>query len=367
MKFTCNQSDLMESLNTVQKAVSQKSSIAALEGVYIIANQSEISIKGYNLEMGIETTIQGEVSIEGNIVINAKMLCDIIRNLPDDIIEMEVDEKYLTKITCGLTQFTVLGMPGDEFPEMPEVQADNSINIKRELFKKIIRKTLFAVSVDETRGVHMGTLFMLDNDKLKAVSFDGYRLAITEETIENKDNISLKFIVPGKTLSEIMKIINEDDNEMIISLTKKHILFENENIVIISRLLEGEFSNYEKSIPKNITTEVIVDTSKLIESIERASLMISDKIKPPVRMSFEYDVIKISCTTALGKVYDEIPTKVEGEKLEIGINNRYMLDSLKASNSDQIKIEMTTPLSPMVVKPIDSDEFLYLIAPAILK
>ena len=366
MKITCDKSTLSEAVSIVQKAVSSKTTIPALEGILLEAEGNLLHLSGYDLEIGIEAQIEAQVDEEGSIVLNSRIFGDIIRKLPEDAVTLVTDEKMLSQITCGMAQFTILGTMASEFPEIPKVTGERSITLKQDLLKSMIRQTIYAISQNDSKPVLTGSLFDIRDGFLKVVSVDGFRLSIRTEAVEQVEE-GFSFIVPGKTLSEIMKILNDTEEEVTLNLTKKHIVFEMENFTLVSRLLEGEFLNYENAIPKDNHIQVTVQTRQLIDSVERASLLINERMKSPLKFNFEYDTVKISCTTPLGKVYDEFHTDPFQESLEIGFNNRYVLDALKACEDDEVVLSLGTPLSPMVVTPKEGNAFLVLVLPVRLK
>lgn len=367
MKFTCEKSALNEAINVVQKAVSSKAAIPALEGILLEASGSNtLKLSGYDLEIGIDATVDVSVEGEGSIVLNARILGDIVRKLPSDLVVLETDEKMLCIITCGMAQFTILGTPSSDFPEIPKITGEKKVKIRQDMLKKMVRQTGHAISSNDSKPVFTGSLFDLKGEELRIVSVDGFRLAICKEIVEGNEE-DFSFVVPGKTLAEVAKIMGDTDEEIQISLTRKHIVFEMENFLVISRLLEGEFLNYENAIPKEGSIEATINVKQFMESVDRASLLINERMKSPLRLMFDYDTVKLSCTTPLGKVYDEFKTAEFGASLEIGFNNRYVMDALKACEEEEVTLQLGTPLSPMVMTPVEGDAFLFLILPVRLK
>ncbi len=368
MKLTCQKDILSESISIVQRAVSSKSSIAALEGILLDAGDDRLRLLGYDLEIGIECTAESQVEEPGAIVLNARILGDIVRRLPEDTVHISADDKQLVVIRCGMSEFTILGTRASEFPEMPKVTGEMSLTLPRNTFKSMIRQTVFAVSQNDSKPVHTGSLFDVEGNQLRVVSVDGFRLALRQEIIENSTGEEeFSFVVPGKTLHELIRLLPDSDEGITLTLTKKHIVFEMDNFTLVSRLLEGEFLNYKNAIPKECKLTVTAQTKLFTDSIERASLLINDRIKSPVRCNFELDAVKLTCATPIGKVYDEFPVASSGGSLEIGFNNRYMLDALKACEEDQVKLELGTSLSPIVLKPLEGEGFVFLVLPVRLK
>lgn len=366
MKFTCEKNLLNEAVMTALKAASSKSSFPALEGILITTLENSIRLTGFDLDLGIECIIEANIIEKGAIVLNSKMFSEIVRKLPDFNVIVESNEKLLTNIKCDMAEYNIVGIAPDEFPELPKVNTEKTIGLPQNLFKNMIRQTHYAISTSESKPVHTGSLFEIENNRLRIVSVDGFRLALRqEELLQQYDNFS--FVVPGKTLSELSKILRDTDEIVNISLAKKHILFEFDNNVIISRLLEGDFLNYRNVLPKDIRIVVKVQTKKLIDSVERASLLINEKIKSPIRCNIDNNDIKITCKTVNGNVFDELQSDNSGGTVEIGFNNRYMLDALKATEQENIRLELNTHLTPIVIKPEEGESFIFLVLPVRLK
>lgn len=366
MKIICQKQDLTEAISTASKAVSSKSSLPALEGLLIRA-EAEITITGYDLEMGIRCGAVGTIEEQGAIVLPARTFGEIIRKLPDDLITLSVDDSGKADITCGMTEFAIIGTPAEEFPDLPEVIGDKRLTLPQNVLKSMIRQTVFAVSSNENKPIITGCLFDVLSDELKVVAVDGFRLALRKEKLLESVAENFSFVVPGKTLLEVARVLSDTDLPVSLSVTRKQILFELENIVLVSRLLEGEFMNYENAIPKEAKLHITADTRRFTEAVERTALLISERLKSPVRLNFEMDTIRLSCATPLGRAQDEFPVKSEGETLEMGFNNRFLLDALKNCECEQIKIAINTPLLPMVITPIEGDEFLFLVLPVRLR
>lgn len=366
MKIICNRQNLVDAVSNVQRSVSLKSSLAALEGILIEAKDNNLKLCGYNLELGITTHISAKIEEPGSIVLTAKIFSDIVRKLPDDEVLISTDEKLMTNIKSNSTEFTIIGIDPSEYPELPQVSDSDNISISSALIKSMIKQTIFAVADNDAKPIHTGTLFEIKENEIKLVSVDGYRLAMRIEKIHNDKN--LNFVVPGKTLSEILKLIDdENDKETKIFIGKRHIIFEVDNYSVISRLLEGEFLDYNAAIPDNFSTKLTVSTKRFTESVDRVSLLITDRLKSPVRCLFSDGEVKTSCYTSIGKANDKFSVKIDGDNVEIGFNNRYLLDALKNSETDEIVINLNGPISPMKITPKDGDEFLFLVLPVRLK
>lgn len=367
MKFSCEKSTLIDAISTASRAVSTKSTIALLEGLRITA-ADRLTLAGYDLAMGIRTSIDADIIEQGEIILSAKLFGDIVRKLPDDIVYVETDEKMLTTIKCGRAVFNLVASASDDFPQMPEVDKSREICMPQPMLKSMIAQTIFAVSDNEAKPIHTGCLFETEGDRLNVVAVDGYRLSVRRETLSPAPEMDMKFVVPGTALREIERILT-DDAEKTVSIypDEKHILFEIGSTVLITRLIDGEFLNYRSAIPQNFSHVVPVDARELITCIERVSLIVSEKLKNPVRMNFDGPVVKMSCITAVGKSYDECPLSEPVEGLEIGFNNRYLLDALRACSDEPIVMSLNGALNPLVLRPAEGDKFTYLVLPVRLK
>lgn len=367
MKFSCEKALLQAAISTTSRAVSPKSSIPALEGILLEADE-ELRLTGYNLETGIRTTVPAEIRTKGTLVLGARLFGEIIRKLPDDIVEFTA-EHYMVNIKCGMSEFNILGTDPEEFPELPTVEYQNSLEIGQNKLKSMISQTLFAVSDNESRPIHTGSLFEVDQKGLTIVSVDGYRLALRHETIERKEGAEeFSFVVPGAALSEVEKICSDVEETASITQGARHVMFKVGETMLVSRRLEGEFLAYRQAIPRNNSIRIEGETRALLSSIDRVSLIISDKLKSPLKCIFEQNMLKISTKTAIGDAADQCPTDGDGGGLEIGFNNRYLMDALKAAPADRVRLELTTSVSPCVILPAEGEEnFLYMVLPVRLK
>ena len=367
MKFSCEKALLQTAISTTSRAVSPKSSIPALEGSLLEAG-SDLRLTGYNLETGIRTIVPADIREEGTLVLGARLFGEIVRKLPDDIVTFQ-SENYMVNIKCGMSEFNILGTDPEEFPELPTVEYQNSLILPQSKLKAMISQTLFAVSDNESRPIHTGSLFEVDGNGLTIVSVDGYRLALRHEAIDKKEGAeTFSFVVPGAALSEVEKICSDVDEPASVTQGARHVMFKVGDTMLVSRRLEGEFLAYRQAIPRNNTIHVEGDTRALLSSIDRVSLIISDKLKSPLRCVFDSNLLKISTKTAIGDAYDECPLSGDGGGLEIGFNNKYLMDALKAAPADKVRLELTTGVSPCVILPTEGEEnFLYMVLPVRLK
>ena len=367
MKFSCEKALLQAAISTTSRAVSPKSSIPALEGILLEAG-SDLRLTGYNLETGIRTIVPADIREEGTLVLGARLFGEIVRKLPDDIVTFQ-SENYMVNIKCGMSEFNILGTDPEEFPELPTVEYQNSLILPQSKLKAMISQTLFAVSDNESRPIHTGSLFEVDSNGLTIVSVDGYRLALRHESMDKKEGAeTFSFVVPGAALSEVEKICSDVDEPASVTQGARHVMFKVGDTMLVSRRLEGEFLAYRQAIPRNNTIHVEGDTRALLSSIDRVSLIISDKLKSPLRCVFDSNLLKISTKTAIGDAYDECPLSGDGGGLEIGFNNKYLMDALKAAPADKVRLELTTGVSPCVILPTEGEEnFLYMVLPVRLK
>lgn len=361
MKFICSSQVLSEACMNVQRAASAKSSsLPTIEGIFIKAENDRIMLTGYDLEMGIITSVEGRVEQTGSIVINAKILCDILRNAPDELVTIESDERLICKIKSGDSEFTITGFSESDYPELPSVSGGFPIVINGEVLKDMVRKTIFATaeSSEKSKLVHTGIRFEIVKGNIRLVAVDGYKLAIRNEKIDY-DGEEKTFIIPKKTLNEVIKLAEDGDESVSMVVASRYIMFECGGYVIVSRLLEGEFLSYKSAIPTTAKTEVKVNTRKFISSIERTSLIITERIKSFVRCIFDNESIKISSTTALGTANDRIMADIQGERVEIGFNNKYLLDALKVCDIDEITLRLNGATSPIIIVPDDDGSLIY--------
>lgn len=367
MKFSCEKAILMDAISVASRAVAQKSSIPALEGLLLQADDT-LTVSGYNMQTGIRTKISSEISEPGRLVLNARLFGDIVRKMPDDIVTFSTDEKEMVHLSCGDSDFDILGLSASDYPELPEVEDNCSISIQQRTLRDMIEQTSFAVSTNESRPVHTGALFEVSEQGLTMVAVDGFRLAIRKEPLDKVDGGEFSFVTPGSALNEVQKICGDTEELARVTLGKRHILFEVGSTQLICRRLEGEFLDYKHAIPRKNAITVTVDTKELISSIDRVSVVISDKLKSPVRCIFDHDKVLLSAKTANGEAKDICRIAGDGGGLEIGFNNRYLMEALRYAPADTVKIELNTGVSPAIIVPTEGEEnFLYMVLPVRLK
>lgn len=366
MKIKCNREMLSDAINKVSRAVALRSTMAALEGIYFRTEESSLYICGYNLELGISTKILANVYEEGSVVLSSKLFCEIVRKMPGDELEISCTENLITTIRSSDAEYSIIGISASDFPELPVIESDRKISLSQGMLKSMIAQTLFAVSDNDSRPTCTGSLFEIAQDRLRVVSVDGFRLAMRTEPITGTFDTS--FIVPKKTLEEILKILEDNDEKRAeICATRRHIEFVINGCTVISRLIEGEFLDYNNAIPANNDKEVRVSTRRIIEASERMGLLISDAIKSPVRCVFGNDEITFNCRTAVGSATDRMSAEAPNEPVEIGFNNRYLMDAFRAVSTDEVRLIIGSPVNPVKVLPPDGESFLFLLLPVRLQ
>lgn len=369
MEFSCNLENLKKIANDVSLAINIKNStIPILEGMLLECEKNILKLTGYNLSLGIIKTLKVNQKKEGKVVLKATIFVEILKKLDnEEIVFISVDKNLITTIKTKTTEFTISGINSISYPNLPEIEKENSIKIKNKTLKEAIFKTIFAVSNNNNNNPTLsGCLFKIYDNNLKIVSLDGYRIAISYSLIEN-NNINTEFIVSSKTLNEISKILDEDETkETIIEISNNHIVFQISGYYVISRLLQGKFLDYKAAIPKSCETEIIINPEILEKSLQKVSAIITTKIS--VTMKISKNIISVNCESPIGKAKDSIETKTIGKELEkIAFNNRFMLDALKHCRCDLVKIGFNGPIMPITLKPEKDSDFLYLVLPVRLK
>lgn len=361
MIFTCEKQNLLEGISIVQKAITGKSTMPILEGIYIKTNISTLTLIGSDMDVSIQTSVDATTIEEGSIIIDAKIFGEIIRKLPNSTIKIETMENQLVKITCEKSVFDIVYMNTNEFPELPKINENLKISVNQNILKNMIKGTSFAIAQDETRPILQGILFEVRDKNLNLVALDGYRLAIKSEYLDT--DINMDVVIPGKTLNEVSKILEDVDDMVEITFTNNHILFNLEKTKIISRLLEGKFVNYDSLLPQEHKLFVNVDRQELQNAIERASLMAKDGNTNLIKLDFQQDNLIITSNSQLGKVREEIFVKLQGDQIQIAFNSKYLLDVLKNMEEDEVVIKMTSGVSPCVIEEKDNENAKYLVLP----
>lgn len=366
MKFICNKTELSEAIGNVSKAVSSKSTIPALEGIKVRVSPNEIELTGYNLEMGIRTSISCVTEDSGEFVVSSRLFSEFTKRMSGDEVSFEVNDNLIINISCSSTECSFSAMSAEEYPDLPIVNSDKSFKVKNSILKSMINQTSYAASLNESKPILTGELFDINNEQFNMVAIDGFRLAIRCETIFNKGNY--QFVVPRKALLEVSSLIKDDsDKECTIYTNDRHIIFETGNVFIISRLLEGKFHNYRLSIPAEHKTEVVINKRDFLTSLERCSLLIDEKNKNPIRCEVSNGIVKLNCKTSIGKINDSLPADVKGEIITIGFNNKLMADAIRASEGDKIRIRFNGAMKVIEILPLEGESFIFLVMPVQIK
>ena len=366
MKFSCEKALLQTAISTPSRATAAKSSIPALEGILLEAG-SGLRFTGYNLETGIRTTVPAEVRESGSLVLSARKFADVVGQLPDDTVNVTTDG-LTVHIQCGATEYNIPAIDPEEFPELPDVESQSVLTLPRQVLSDMIGRTIFAVSTNDGRPILTGSLFEVVNGLLTVVSVDGQRLALRREKLEKAPEADLSFVVPGSALKEVRTICGDSEEEVSILIGSRHILFRLENTQLVTRRLEGEFLNYRQSISWKSDIKLVADVRTLMTSISRASVILKENSKNPLRCIVGDGELYLSSVTAAdGNSYDVCPVEGSGNDLHIGFNHRFMMDALKAVPTDQAKLLMGTPSTPCIIVPTDEAEgeesFLFMVLP----
>ncbi len=367
MRFTCEKSMLVMGLNITGRTVAAKSALSSIEGILCRAGDG-ISLTGYNMETAITYQIEAEVSDVGECVLPARLFGDIIRRLPEGLVTVVVDENYKVSIRAGYASFTISAENADDYPELPDVGEGKSIRIPQLALKELINGTIFAVSENQGRPIHTGVKFEVEGESVSAVAVDGFRLARRTYHCENDTGRSISFVVPAQSLKEVEKILQDEDGFVAFTLGAKHILFQIGSATLICRLLEGDFLDWRKVVPTDCPIKLVIHVSDFASSIERVGLVVSEKYKSPVRCVFSNQELQLKTNTTIGVAEDRCSLAGDGKDLEIGFNVRYLADALRVIPSDEVCLELTNNLSPIVMTPVDEkQDFAYMVLPVRIK
>ena len=366
MKFTCEKNQLVSAISVASRTVAQKSAISGLEGILIRAGV-KVMLTGYNLETGITVSVDAEIGETGACVMPARLFFDIIRKLPDDTVSIQVDESFKVSIKGGISSFTITALSADDYPELPDVDSEKGIRVPQNELKAMISGTIFAVSENQARPIHTGVLFEVDNDSITSVAVDGYRLALRRYLPEESLERTLKFVAPAAALKEVEKILGDTDEPATFYPGSKHILFSIGDATLVCRILEGEFLDWRRVLPQNNPVKLVGNVSRLTDSIERVGLVISEKLKSPVRCKFGDNAAELRTISTIGEAYDVCPIAGDGKDLEIGFNCKYLLDALRAVPDSECTLEMINGLSPIVLNPTEGNRYSYMVLPVRLK
>ncbi|MDR1954187.1 MAG: DNA polymerase III subunit beta [Clostridiales Family XIII bacterium] len=367
MKFICDQENLVKALNIVSKAVSMRTTLPILKGILIKCDVSKkrVFLSASDLDISIETGTEALIEDEGSIVVSAKMFTDIVRKLPPGEVVFELKEGDIVEVKRGYSEFTLQGIPSDEFPRIESIEDGNSFSLEKTLLKNLIKGSCFAASTEEARGIITGVLLEMEKDSVSMVALDGYRMAIVKEVIKGDEERRL--IISGRIVQEIGKLLADNDNseeeDVEIKVSDKKAIFHLKDTKIVARLMEGEFIKYKDILPKDNNTKIKIRRIALMESVERASIIVREGKNSFIRFSLEEGQVIISSRAEEGTVRETVPIEIEGNPIEIGFNARYMIDTLKAIEDEEILMDFNTSISPCLVRPIEGEYYEYLILP----
>lgn len=366
MIFSVERSALLEAVSKLQRVVGSKTSMPVLEGILLSAEQGKVTLIAYNLEMGMKKEIYAKCEEAGDIVINARLLADILRRMNGIQVDITADSRLNCNIKCGGATFDIMGMAAADFPEMPSLSDGGNILIEGKILSEMVKGTLFAAAQQEgAKPVLTGINVTINDGIMQFVAIDGYRLAIRKHNVGI--NGSFSFIVSGRAMGEAVKLIDESTEKVEIKVGERLISFNINGYDFISRLLEGEFVNYQKTIPTEHKQRVVVSTRDLIETIERVSLLINESFSTPVRCYFNELNVVFTCATAMGRATETFETQLEGENFEIGLNSRYLLEALKAVEDEQVQILFNGGNAGVIISQLNGDDFKYMIMPMRLR
>lgn len=362
MKIICGKSDLLNAVNIVSKAVSTKTTMPILECVLLDASTNEIKLTANDMELGIETIVTGEIEKKGIIALNAKIFSEIVRKLPDNKIVIESNENFVTNIICEKAKFHISGKQGDDFPKLPFIEKNQYICLSQFTLKELIQKTIFSISDNDSNKLLTGELFEVQEAALKVASLDGHRISIRnttlKETYENR-----KVVVPGKTLSEVSKILTGNlEDEVRIYFTENHILFEFNQTIVVSRLIEGEYFKINQMISNDYETKVVINKKELLNCIDRATLLVKEGEKKPIIITITDHEMELKINSSVGSMDEKIDIRKDGKDIMIGFNPKFMIDSLRAIDEEEVSLYLVNSKAPCIMR--DKEEtYVYLILP----
>ena len=367
MRFTCEKSMLVTGLNIAGRAVAQKSSLSVIEGILCKAGLG-LSLTGYNMETAITFDIEAEVTDPGQCILPAKLFGDIVRRLPEGPVTVVVDDSFKVSIRAGYASFTISAESAEDYPELPDVNSGRPIRIPQNKLKELISGTIFAVSENQGRPIHTGVKFEVTNDSITTIAVDGFRLARRTWHPEENTQRELSFVVPAAGLKEVEKIVTDCDDMASFTLGTKHILFQVGNATLVCRLLEGEFLDWRRVVPTHCPVKLVANVGDLSSSVERVGLIVSEKYKSPVRCVFSHNELLMRTSTTIGAAEDRCTIAGDGKELEIGFNVRYLADALKVVPSEEVTLELTNGLSPIVLTPAEEKyDYSYMVLPVRIK
>lgn len=362
MKIICSKSSLLKSVSIALKAVPSKTTMPILECILMDATTNQIKFTTNDMELGIETIVEGTIEEKGKVALDAKIFYEIIRRLPDNDITIKTDDKYAATITCEKAKFNIPGKSGEDFAYLPMIEKDEPLTISQYTLKEMIRQTIFSIAVNENNKLMTGELFEIKNNCLKVVSLDGHRISIRKMSLK-KDYSDRKVVVPGKTLSEVSKILSgEVDDQVSIYFTKNHILFEFDQTMVVSRLIEGEYFRIDQMLSSDYETKLKINKKEFLDCIDRATLLVREVDKKPIIINITDDDMELRIDSAMGSMNEEIDIEKEGKDIMIGFNPKFLIDALRVIDDETVTIYLVNPKAPCFIRD-DEENYTYLILP----
>ena len=368
MYIRVDKKTFLEVISPCLCTISSRSANATLSCLHIKTEKEEnkITITSFDTIKGVKTSMPAEILEEGAILLDAVKLNSIVRSLPDGEIIISNDANFVTTISAGATKFEILGMNGDAFPLLPMLSGDKKMEIEQGLLKKMLQQVIFACAAIDLKPILTGVLFESMGETLRLCGCDGYRIALREEKCIQGLNMDVRFVVPSKTLHEIIRLLKDDETPIRIELARRHIIFCFENFLFFSRYVDGEYIDYAKSLPKEFHATVKISLDAAIGCFERCSLLIDERAKSPIRLQIEEGAVQVKCTTANGKIDEEIQCETSGDQMLVGFNNKFLLDALRGAIScgqKDVLFELNSPLSGMAIRSPETDRFYYMVVP----
>ena len=362
MKLVCSKANLLNGVQIVSKAVPNKTTMSILECILVDASKGVITLTANDMELGIETTIDGDILEKGIIALDAKIFLEIVRKLPDSDITIETDSSYKTTITCEKAKFNIIGKSGEDFSYLPVIERDDQIIISQFTLKEVVRQTIFSISDNDNNKLMTGELFDINGDEFKVVSLDGHRISIRKIQLKNS-YAPKKVVVPGKTLSEVSKILPGDaDSDVTISFTSKHIVFEFGDTTVVSRLIEGEYFKMDQMLSSDYETKVKINKKELLNCIDRATLLVKEGDKKPIIINITDSGMELKINSILGSMKEDIDIEKQGKDLMIGFNPKFLIDALRVIDDEEVELYMVNPKAPCFIKNPE-ESYIYLILP----
>lgn len=364
MRLNCSRKKLMDSINTVSKAVATRTPMPILDGILLNATD-DLTLTGYDMETGIESRMEADILATGSVVVPARVFTEIVRRLPEDDVFIDTDDKHMVKVESGASSFNIRGLSSDDYPALPIVEHDRSLVLEQKILKEMIQQTKFAASTDDSRPILKGINLIFENGKLTLVTIDGFRLAVRKEKIEGEQQETMQFIVPARAMEDVSHVLSDTDEAVTIGPSHNYVLFDTGNVKIVSRLIQGEFLNYKSILPSGNKTSLVIDPQILLSAIERASIVIDrDEKRFPVTLETpDEDTLIISSKTDIGMSREELNIALTGELVDIDFNPKLFMDALREIEDDQITVSFQGSVGPCSIQPLEEDKFFYLVLP----